>query len=92
MANITGVHVAEQVLLARYREIPSTLSLFDGMINGDIFEGWLEQDLIPKLPERSVVIMDKAAFHKRPATQTLLDKAGHTLMFLPPYSPVLNPI
>ena len=69
-----------------------TLSLFDGTINGDIFEGWLEQDLIPKLPERSVVIMDNAAFHKRPATQTLLEKAGHILMFLPPYSPDLNPI
>jgi len=69
-----------------------TVSLFDGPINGDIFESWLQQDLIPKLPLQSVVIMDNAAFHKRAATHELLNKAGHTLMFLPPYSPDLNPI
>ena len=69
-----------------------TVSLFVGPLNGEVFESWLEQDLIPKLPPHSIIIMDNAAFHKRAATYALVDRAGHTLMFLPPYSPDLNPI
>lgn len=40
----------------------------------------------------SVIIMDNAAFHKKASTKQLIDNAGHTLEFLPPYSPDLNPI
>jgi transposase len=50
------------------------------------------QDLIPKLPPRSVVIMDNATFHKGLTMQISLETAGHTLLYLPPYSPDLNPI
>lgn len=69
-----------------------SVSLFDGTINSDVFEGWVEQDLLPKLPPHSVIIMDNAAFHKKTSTKQLIDNAGHTLEFLPPYSPDLNPI
>lgn len=69
-----------------------TLSLFEGNVNGDIFECWVDQDLIPKLPDKSVVVMDNAAFHKRATTIEKILNAGHTLEFLPPYSPDLNPI
>jgi len=69
-----------------------TVSLFDGTINGNAFEGWLTQDLLPKLPAQSVIIMDNAAFHKKATTKMLINNAGHTLEFLPPYSPDLNPI
>lgn len=52
----------------------------------------MEQDLIPKLPPKSVVIMDNAAFHKSPRIPEMLTDYGHQLLFLPPYSPDLNPI
>lgn len=69
-----------------------TVSLFETNINTEIFNAWVMQDLIPKLPPRSVVVMDNAAFHKSQAMQQTLDEAGHTLLYLPPYSPDLNPI
>jgi transposase len=69
-----------------------TLSLFDTTINADIFTAWVVQDLLPKLPQKSVIVMDNATFHKRADTQTLITNAGHLLLFLPPYSPDLNPI
>jgi transposase len=69
-----------------------TVSLFDGNINSDIFDRWLAQELLPKLPVNSVIIMDNASFHKNATTQQMIMLAGHTLEFLPPYSPELNPI
>jgi transposase len=52
----------------------------------------LKQDLINKLPKKSVVVMDNATFHKRSDIALMLEKENHTLLFLPPYSPDLNPI
>lgn len=69
-----------------------TVSLFEGTINAATFNSWIEHDLLPKLPQKSVVIMDNAAFHKDKTMQEKLMKAGVTLEYLPPYSPDLNPI
>jgi transposase len=69
-----------------------TASLFDCSINSEVFHSWVEQDLLPKLPAKSVIVMDNATFHKRQDTQQVIEDAGHTLEFLPPYSPDLNPI
>ena len=69
-----------------------TIGLFNANINADIFTAWIAQDLLPKLPPKSVLVMDNAAFHKRQDTQEIIKKAGHTLLYLPPYSPDLNPI
>ena len=69
-----------------------TIGLFKANINADIFTAWVQQDLLPKLPPNSVIVMDNATFHKRSDTQALIQKAGHRLIFLPPYSPDLNPI
>ena len=69
-----------------------TIALFQTNINADIFTAWVEQDLLPKLPKNSIIVMDNATFHKRQDTQTLIKKAGHLLLYLPPYSPDLNPI
>ena len=44
------------------------------------------------MPKHSVVVMDNAAFHKTQKTKDLIQKNGHTLEYLPPYSPDLNPI
>jgi transposase len=69
-----------------------TVSLFDSTINTETFNSWVEQDLIPKLPATSVVVMDNATFHKDKMMQEQLFLAGFTLEYLPPYSPDLNPI
>ena len=69
-----------------------TLSLFHSSINTAIFTGWLIQDLLPKLPPRCVIVMDNASFHKGILMQKDIAEAGHILLYLPPYSPDLNPI
>ena len=69
-----------------------TVSLFEGTINADVFHAWVCQDLIPKLPRQSVVVLDNATFHKRQDIQQAFKQADHTLEYLPPYSPDLNPI
>lgn len=69
-----------------------TVSLFECNINTAIFNSWVEQDLIPKLPKNSVIVMDNAGFHKSLDLRDTIEKAGHVLEYLPPYSPDLNPI
>lgn len=69
-----------------------TVTLFTGSINADVFFAWLSQDLLPKLPTNSIIVMDNASFHKRDDAQQLIEQAGHILKFLPPYSPDLKPI
>jgi transposase len=66
--------------------------LFEGTCNTAIFNAWLEQELCPVLNENTVVVIDNAAFHKSADTRELITSTGATLLFLPPYSPELNPI
>ena len=69
-----------------------TVCLIAGMVNGAVFKAWLAQDLLPKLTTSCVVVMDNATFHKVDGISELIEKAGHQLLYLPPYSPDLNPI
>ncbi len=69
-----------------------TLSLFSGNINSDTFHAWVTQDLLPKIPEKAVIVMDNASFHKRTDTISVINETDCILEFLPPYSPDLNPI
>lgn len=68
------------------------VGLYDCSINSDVFSSWVTQLLLPELPKNSVIVMDNATFHKRLDTQKLIEEAGHTILWLPPYSPDLNPI
>lgn len=69
-----------------------TACLFQSNIDSDTFHAWAVHDLLPKLPPASIVVLDNATFHKRADTQHAFIQAGHTLQYLPPYSPDLNPI
>ena len=69
-----------------------TVALFDTTIDTAIFNAWVQKDLIPKLPPHSVVILDNASFHKGPEMKKEIEQAGHILLYLPTYSPDLNPI
>jgi len=67
-------------------------TVVDGAVNGDIFEAFVEHVLVPALRAGDVVIMDNLSSHKRHHTRELIEGAGAELVFLPPYSPDLNPI
>lgn len=69
-----------------------TVALFDTTIDTVIFNTWVQEDLIPKLPPQSVVILDNASFHKAEEMKKGIEQAGHILLYLPTYSPDLNPI
>lgn len=65
---------------------------FKGTCNTQLFEIWAQKILIPELKKGQIVIMDNATFHKSERTKNLIEGAGCQLLFLPPYSPDLNPI
>jgi transposase len=67
-------------------------TVVDGAVNGDVFEAFVEQVLVPELRPGDVVILDNLSSHKRPRIRELVESAGARLVFLPPYSPDLNPI
>ncbi len=64
----------------------------DGAVNGDIFEAFVERVLVAELKPGDVVVMDNLSSHKRQRTRELIESARAELVFLPPYSPDLNPI
>jgi len=66
--------------------------LFDGPINGEIFRAYVEQALVPTLQPNDIVVADNLGSHKGKAIRTAIRKAGAHLLFLPKYSPDLNPI
>ena len=66
--------------------------LLDGPMNGEAFRAWCEQMLAPALRPGDVVIMDNLAAHKVAGVRRAIEACGATLLYLPPYSPDLNPI
>ena len=66
--------------------------VFDGPINANSFSVYVEQVLVPTLAPGDIVVMDNLASHKSQAVRAAIRAAGAHLLFLPPYSPDLNPI
>lgn len=66
--------------------------LFDGPINGETFLAYVQTFLVPTLKPGDVVIMDNLGSHRGKAVRKAIRKAGAKLLFLPKYSPDLNPI
>ena len=66
--------------------------VFDGPVNGDIFRTYVTCVLVPTLNPGDVVVMDNLGSHKSQAVRQAIRAAGAHLLFLPPYSPDLNPI
>lgn len=67
-------------------------AVFDGAINADLFLCYIEQVLVPTLRAGDTVVMDNLSSHKKPAVRQAIEATGATLLFLPAYSPDLNPI
>ena len=66
--------------------------LFDGPINGERFLAYVEQFLVPTLKRNDIVVLDNLGSHKGKAVRQAIKAAGARLLFLPKYSPDLNPI
>jgi transposase len=66
--------------------------VIDGPINGQAFRAYVEQGLLPALSPGDVVIMDNLGSHKGKAIRRAIRAKGAKLLFLPKYSPDLNPI
>jgi transposase len=64
----------------------------DGAVNRDAFEAFVEQILLPTLNAGDIVVMDNLSSHKGTQVKQLIESAGATMLYLPPYSPDLNPI
>ncbi len=65
---------------------------YSGYTNSEVFNMWVETQLCPALKKGQYVIMDNASFHKSPKVREFIEKAGCHLIYLPAYSPDLNPI
>ncbi|MDE7094247.1 MAG: transposase [Oscillospiraceae bacterium] len=65
---------------------------YNGTTDAPLFEYWLKQWLLPCLPEDAVIVMDNAAFHRKGKLFEIAEEHHRKLIFLPPYSPELNPI
>ncbi len=66
--------------------------VLDGPINREAFETYVARVLVPELRPGDIVVMDNLSSHKGPRVRQLIEAAGAQLLFLPPYSPDLNPI
>ena len=66
--------------------------VLDGPINRHAFEIYVERVLVPELRPGDVVVMDNLSSHKGPRVRELIEAAGASLLYLPPYSPDFNPI
>ena len=64
----------------------------DGAINGELFLAYVEQVLAPTLKPGDIVIMDNLRAHKIAGVREAIEAVGAKLLFIPPYSPDLNPI
>jgi len=61
-------------------------------MNGETFRAYVEQFLVPTLKKDDIVIMDNLPSHKVSGIREAIEAAGAKLLYLPPYSPDLNPI
>ena len=65
--------------------------IYECGMNSEIFNFRLEHQLLPEIPKNSLVVTDNASFHKSEKTKELVEKFSCRLLFLPTYSPDLNP-
>ena len=64
----------------------------DAATDTDVFDAYVEQQLVPNLRAGDVVVMDNLGTHKGAGIRARIEAAGAQVLFLPPYSPEYNPI
>lgn len=93
VAAVPHGHWKTSTFVAALRTTGFTAPLvLDGAINGEAFRAYVEQFLAPTLRPGDVVIMDNLGSHKVAGIREAIEARGASLLYLPAYSPDLNPI
>jgi transposase len=93
VAAVPHGHWKTSTFVAALRTTGLTAPLvLDGAMNGDTFRAYVEQILAPTLAPGDLVVMDNLASHKVSGIREAIEASGASLIYLPPYSPDLNPI
>jgi len=74
-----------------YQGILATMTL-EGYMDGDAFLAYVEHVLVPEISAGQIIVMDNLSSHKMKEVIPLIEQAGATVLYLPPYSPELSPI
>ena len=93
VSNVPHGHWTTTTFVAALRTTGLTAPLvIDSPMNGEVFLAYVKQQLIKILRPSDIVIMDNLTSHKQPGVQDAIESVGANVMYLPPYSPDLNPI
>ena len=93
LAKVPGGHWTTTTFTAGLRQDGLVAPLvLDGAMNGEAFLSWIEQFLVPTLRPGDIVVMDNLSAHKVDGVAEAIEAAKADLLYLPPYSPDLNPI
>jgi transposase len=65
---------------------------YSGTTDSMLFEYWIENQLLPSIPEGTTIVLDRASFHRKSALLEIVTRENCYLEYLPAYSPDLNPI
>lgn len=86
-------HWATTTMISAIRSTgPFAAAMVNGATDSDVFLTYVQHALLPELTAGDVVIMDNLQPHKAAGVREMIESAGATLLYLPPYSPDLNPI
>lgn len=86
-------HWKTTTLVVALREAGLTAPMvLDGAMNGKAFLAYVQQVLVPTLQPGDLVVLDNLSSHKSAGVRQAIEQAGAQLIYLPPYSPDLNPI
>ncbi len=66
--------------------------VIDCAVNRDVSETYVAKILVPELKPGDIVVMDNLSSHRGPAVRQMIEAAGASVLYLPPYSPDFNPI
>ena len=92
--NITPINTSAGTTVLSYIRLNGSLvyTTYQGGTTTQLFREYMKEQLIPSLEKDDVVIMDNMRSHHAKIVTELLDKSGISYLYLPPYSPDLNPI
>lgn len=89
----SGMRYARTTIVAGYcNNAPVAPYPYDGTMDSELFEWWFVHVLLLSVTPGSVLVLDNARFHRKRILHDLAHRFGCTVLFLPPYSPDLNPI
>lgn len=93
VAKVPHGHWKTSTIIAAVRTSgPLAPAVFDGPVDAETFRAYVQQVLAPALLPGEIVVMDNLAAHKAAGVREAIRSAGASVLYLPPYSPDLNPI